>query len=137
AALALGADGVMFASPFICVDECDVHIKAKEELVRRQEYETTCYGKSTGLQGRALVNPSIKKVHELEAEGAEFKEILPHIAGKWGPNIWKDGDMSTGAVNVGQSIGLIRDIVPSKVLINRIVAEATEALEKANKQMLG
>jgi NAD(P)H-dependent flavin oxidoreductase YrpB (nitropropane dioxygenase family) len=45
--------------------------------------------------------------------------------------------MSTGAVNVGQSIGLIRDIVPSKVLIDRIVAEATEALAKANKQMLG
>ena len=137
AALALGADGVMFASPFICVDECEVHIKAKEELVRRQEFDTTCYGKSHGLQGRALKNPSIKKVHELEAQGASFNEILPHIAGKWGPNIWKDGDMSTGAVNVGQSIGLIHDIVPAKVLIDRIVADAKEALAEANKRMLG
>ena len=127
----------MFASAFICVDECDVHIKAKEELVRRQEFDTTCYGKSHGLQGRALKNPSIEKVHELEAQGAEFKEVLPHIAGKWGPNIWKDGDMSTGAVNVGQSIGLIHDIVSSKVLIDRIVAEAKEALAEANKRMLG
>jgi NAD(P)H-dependent flavin oxidoreductase YrpB (nitropropane dioxygenase family) len=137
AALALGADGVMFASRFICVDECDVHIKAKEELVRREEFETTCYGKSTGLQGRALMNPSIEKVHKLEAEGADFGKILPHIAGKWGPNIWKDGDMSTGAVNVGQSIGLIHDIVSCKVLIDRIVKEATEALAKANKRMNG
>ena len=84
-----------------------------------------------------MMNPSIEKVHKLESEGADFGKILPHIAGKWGPNIWKDGDMSTGAVNVGQSIGLIHDIVPAKVLIGRIVAEAEEALAEANKRMLG
>ena len=54
AALVLGAQGVMMASRFVATRECEVHDNIKQELLKRQEYETTMFGKSIGLQGRAL-----------------------------------------------------------------------------------
>jgi len=66
AALTLGAQGVMMASRFVATKECPVHENIKQELVRRQEYETTLFGKSIGLQGRALKSKLIEEVLAIE-----------------------------------------------------------------------
>src|SRR5512137_1559414 len=62
AALTLGAQGVMMASRFIATKECQVHENIKNELIRRQEFETILFGKSIGLQGRALKNRVINEI---------------------------------------------------------------------------
>ena len=54
AALSLGAEGVLMATRFIATKECAVHPDIWEELIRRQENDTTLICKSIGLQGRAL-----------------------------------------------------------------------------------
>ncbi|HQH17257.1 MAG TPA: nitronate monooxygenase, partial [Smithella sp.] len=53
AALALGAQGVMMATRFVATKECEVHDNIKQEILRRQEFETALICKSIGLQGRA------------------------------------------------------------------------------------
>jgi nitronate monooxygenase len=40
AALALGAQGIMMATRFVATKECEVHDNIKQELIKRQEYET-------------------------------------------------------------------------------------------------
>jgi len=133
AALCLGAEGIMMATRFINTHECKVHPNVYEEMIKRQENETALYGESIGLQGRALLNDSIRKVLELESKGGGLEEIYPHIAGALGDTIWQEGNLDTGLVAVGQSIGLIHDVVSCQELLDRMMQEAEEIL----KQNLG
>jgi len=134
AALCLGAEGVMMATRFINTHECKVHSNVYEELISRQENETVLYGNSIGLQGRGLLNESIQKVLEIEKEGGGLEEIIPHIAGALGDEIWQEGNLDQGLVAVGQTIGLIHDVVSCKELLDRMAVEAEAALDKS-KQM--
>lgn len=131
AALCLGAEGIMMATRFICTDECEVHENVQNTLIEKQEYDTVLYGNSIGLQGRALKNEPIMKVLEIEDRKGGLEEILPHIVGTLGPEIWEQGKMDAGAINIGQSIGLIHDVVPCKELLDQMVKEAEEILGKA------
>jgi nitronate monooxygenase len=133
AALCLGAEGILMATRFINTFECQVHPKVHQELIDRQENETVLYGNTIGLQGRALLNDSMRKVVEAEARGGGLDEILPHISGAaYGDDIWREGKMDTGLVPVGQSIGLIHDAVSCKELLDRMVREAEEVLSENN-----
>ena len=82
AALVLGADGVMMASRFIATKECQVHPNIKEELLRRQEYETTLINKSLKMQMRSWKNKATEKVHEIEARHGSPEEIFDVIKGE-------------------------------------------------------
>ena len=128
AALCLGAEGILMATRFINIHECKVHEKVHEEMIRRKENETVLYGKTIGLQGRALMNDSIRKVMEIETKGGGLDAILPLISGQYGDDIWQEGKMDTGLVPVGQSIGLIHDTVSCQELLDRMVQEAEEVL---------
>jgi len=134
AALCLGAEGILMATRFICTYECDVHDNVRKELIRRQENETVLYGNTIGLQGRALINDSIRKVMEIEKRGGGLDEILPHLAGFHGDGIWKEGDMDTGLVPVGQSMGLIHEVVSCQELLDHIVQEAEEVLSNVSSK---
>lgn len=137
AALCLGAEGVLMASRFICTPECGVHDNVRAELIRRQEYETTLYGQTIGLQGRALLNDAIKKVIEIERLGGGLDKILPIIAGTLGPEIWERGNVNAGSINVGQSIGLIHDVVTCRELLERTATEAEAILKRVNEKCRG
>jgi nitronate monooxygenase len=134
AALCLGAEGIMMASRFICTHECEVHDNVRQELIKRQENETVLYGNTIGLQGRALTNDTMNRVLEIEERRGGLDEILPLISGERNDEIWKEGNMNIGAIAVGQSIGLIYDVVSCQELLDRIVAEAEEILSRAKRK---
>jgi NAD(P)H-dependent flavin oxidoreductase YrpB (nitropropane dioxygenase family) len=131
AALVLGAQGVMMASRFIATRECEVHDNIKQELIRRQEYETTMFGKSIGLQGRALKSKVIEEVCAIEERGGGFEELIPLLSGQRIKDAWETGDVDYAPLMVGQSIGLIQDIPTCRELLDRMAGEAVEHLEKA------
>lgn len=133
AALVLGAQGVMMASRFIATRECEVHDRIKQELIHRQEYETTMFGKSIGLQGRALKSRVIEEVCAIEARGGGFEELIPLLSGQRIKDAWETGDVDYAPLMVGQSIGLIRDIPTCKDLLERMAAETLESLGRAAK----
>jgi len=134
AALCLGAEGIMMASRFICTYECEVHDNVRQELIKRQENETVLYGNTIGLQGRALANETMKKVIEIEEKRGGLDEILPLISGEHSNEIWEKGNMNIGAIAVGQSIGLIYDVVSCQELLDRIVVEAEEILGRVKSK---
>ena len=131
AALILGAQGVMMASRFVATKECEVHENVKQELLRRHEYETVIFGKSIGLQGRALKNRVLEEVLAIEARGGGLEELIPLLAGPRIREAWEKGDVDYAPLMVGQSIGLIRDIPTCRELIERMAAEAGEHLKRA------
>lgn len=130
AALCLGAEGVMMASRFINTRECQVHQAIKEELIKRQENDTTLIGKSFNLQGRALKNSLTSKVVKLEAEGKSLEEVFPLITGQRVKEAWQNGEVEAAAFMVGQSIGLIKDIPTCEELLTAMVGDAENILHK-------
>ncbi len=128
AALALGAEGVMMASRFISTKECEVHDNIKQELVQRQEQDTTLITKSIGMQGRALKNKTVAEVLKIEARGGGIEELIPLIAGQKGQDAWVSGDVEAAPMYVGQSIGLIHDVPTCKELLERMTSEAEERI---------
>jgi NAD(P)H-dependent flavin oxidoreductase YrpB (nitropropane dioxygenase family) len=127
AALVLGAEGVMMASRFMATTECRMNKKVKDELVNHQEFDTYLYGKTIGFQGRAMKNQVLTQIQDMEAKHATLNELAPFLSGLRQTAIWDEGDIDAGLVPVGQSIGLIHDVVSCKELVERMVKEA-EAL---------
>ena len=129
AALALGAVGVQMGTRFICTEECIAHPVYKEQIVKAHDRATMVTGYSLGHPVRALKNPMVHRFQELEKKGASEEEIIAFGTGALRKAVL-EGDWENGSFMAGQSCGLIHDIVPVKVLIERIVAEAEEILTK-------
>lgn len=132
AALTLGAQGVMMATRFVATRECDVHENIKQELIRRQEYETTLMCKTIGLQGRALKNKIISDVLTVESRGGGLEEIIPLISGQRIKDAWKNGSVEDAPLMVGQSIGHIHDIISCEELLKDMHDDAISYMKKAS-----
>jgi len=135
AALTLGADGVMMGSRFVATKECPCHDNIKAELVKRQEFDTTIFGKSTGLQGRALMSDVIQEVINIEEAGGGLEDLIPLLSGLRIKEAWKTGDVNFAPLMVGQSIGLIKDVPTVKELLGRMGKEALETMKEAGKKI--
>ena len=133
AALALGAEGVMMASRFIATKECEVHDNIKQELIRRQEFDTVIYGKSIGLQGRGLKSKVIEEVLAIEARNGGFEELIPLLSGQKVKQAGETGDVDYAPLMVGQSIGLINDIPTCAERLERMAAQAKEITARTAK----
>ena len=132
AALSLGAQGVMMASRFVATKECQVHDNIKQELIKRQEFETTLFGKSIGLQGRALMNEVIGEVLAVEERGGGLDELIPLMAGTRIKEAWETGNVQMAPLMVGQSIGLINDVPSCQELLDRMAEECKATANKIN-----
>lgn len=131
AAFTLGAQGVMMASRFIATKECVVHPNIKNEIIKRQEYETTMFCKSLGLQGRALKNKVVSEVLAVEERGGGLEELIPLIAGERIKKAWEEGLADEAPLMVGQSIGHIHDIISCAELLEKMHDDAITCMDKA------
>ena len=129
AALALGAAGVQMGTRFICTEECIAHPVYKQRIVKAHDRATMVTGHSLGHPVRALKNPMVHRFQELEKKGASEEEIIEFGTGALRRAVL-EGDWENGSFMAGQSAGLVRDIVPVKVLLERMVAEAEEILTR-------
>lgn len=130
-ALVSGAEGILMASRFIATMECRAHENIKRELITRQEYDTTLISRSLHLQGRAMKNRLVAQVLQIEQQGGGLDQLGPLISGQRMRLAYQNGDVDLAAFMVGQSIGLIHDVIPCKTLIERIITEAEQQLNHA------
>ena len=137
AAMVLGAEGVMMASRFIATTECLAHQRVKEELVRRRENDTVMICRSINLQMRALRNAQVDKVLEVEGRRGSLEELIPLIGGERQSAAWESGDLESSPFPVGQSIGLIQDIVTCEELLSTMMREAGEVLAHVQERFVG
>jgi enoyl-[acyl-carrier protein] reductase II len=129
AALVLGADGIQMGTRFICTTECQAHPNYKARIVRAHDRATIVTGSSFGHPVRSIRGPFVRYLEELERDGCSAEEFVTYGAGTLRRAI-VDGDVEHGSVMAGQSAGLINDVVPVQVLVERIVAEAEAILFK-------
>jgi enoyl-[acyl-carrier protein] reductase II len=127
AALALGAQGVQMGTRFICTTECTAHENYKRAILKARDRSTMTTGHSLGHPVRALKNPMVHEFEELERRGVTEAEIIEFGTGKLRLAA-VDGDVKNGSVMAGQIAGMVKDVVPVRELIERIVAEAEEII---------
>ncbi|CAN7235977.1 NAD(P)H-dependent flavin oxidoreductase [Rhizobacter sp. LjRoot28] len=139
AALALGAEGMNMGTRFIATKEAPVHENVKQAIVAASELDTRLVMRPLRNTERVLNNAAVERLLEKErALGAniKFEDILPEVAGVY-PRIMQEGAMDAGAWSCGMVAGLINDVPPVKVLIERIMAEAHEIIASRLARMDG
>ena len=77
------------------------------------------------------------RVLEVEAQHGGIEEIVPLIGGERSQKAWESGDVDGAPLPVGQSIGLIKEIVSCGELLERIVREAEEILGNVQRRLQG
>jgi len=135
AALALGAAGVQMGTRFICTEECIAHPNYKQAILKANERSTMVTGYSIGHPVRCLRNPMARDFEALEKRGASEQEVIEFGTGRLRKAVL-EGDVVHGSLMAGQVAGLVRDIVPAKVLIERIAQEAEDLLKRLPAQVI-
>ncbi len=132
AAMALGAEGMNMGTRFIATQEAPVHERVKQALVAASELDTRLVMRPLRNTERVLANEAVERLLEKEkALGSKlkFEDIREEVAGVY-PRIMLEGDMDAGAWSCGMVTGLIHDIPTCRELIDRIMAEANEIIQR-------
>ena len=121
ALLALGAEAVQLGTRFIATPEASVHENYKRALLAADVHDTCLVGPPS-LPIRQMRNAFTKKYDA--ASPAEREELFKATSLK---KAALEGDVDWGKVEIGQSAGLVDDIVPAAELMKGLVRELEEA----------
>jgi len=130
AALALGAEGVIMGTRMMATKECPLHDNLKQAFVQATETDTTIAMRSIRNTHRIWRNKAAEKVLELESQKASLQEIIKVASGENARKMYKEGDLDVGIVSCGQGVGLIKDIPTAKELLDRIMKEAEDVINR-------
>jgi nitronate monooxygenase len=133
AALMLGAEGVLVGTRFYASAESLAHAKAKAVMAAatgEETIRTTCIDIVRDIPWpadftvRVLRNDFVARWHgaETELKAAQAREMARYQAAV------AVGDFSTAAVLGGEAVGLIADVPPAGIILERMVSDAERAL---------
>ena len=132
AALVMGASGVQMGTRFLVAEECPVHQNMKEKLLKAIDTDSIVTGLTIGGAVRGLKNKFSENFVKMEYEGKTSKEELLKLATGTNKLAAVDGDTENGMMQAGQSLLPLDRIEPVETIINRIIIEAQDALDRAN-----
>lgn len=133
AAFALGAQGVNMGTRFCATREAPLHENIKQALVNGTERDTNLIFRSLRNTARVLKNTISDEVVATERRpgGCEFADIRPLVAGARGRAALEAGDINGGIITAGMVMGLIDDIPTCAELLERMVRECRQELDRA------
>ncbi len=126
AVLALGAEGVIMGTRMLLTEECPIHQKLKEALLKANELDTRVIMRSIESSHRVWYNAAAKRVVELEAQQAGLPDIVSMAAGDKAKRMYDTGDLDAGTIACSQGIGMIRSVKPVVEVIKDIIAQAEQ-----------
>ncbi|WP_298039631.1 nitronate monooxygenase [uncultured Microbacterium sp.] len=130
AALSLGAHGVNMGSRFMSTVESPIAQSVKDRIVEASELDTNLIFRSLRNTARVAKNAVSDEVVRILAEGGQFPDVQPLVAGARGRKVFEDGDLDAGIWTVGQVQGLIRDIPTAGEVVHRTVTQAHRVLQE-------
>ena len=135
AALTLGADGVMVGTRFWATPEADVSPLAQQrglaagsdDTIRTSVYDIVRTAPwPPQYNGRLLRNDFIERWHGHEAE---LLSDLPEANAAYRAAV-EQGDFGVANMIVGESVGLIREVMPARAVVERMVEQAEAVLDR-------
>ncbi len=130
AALMLGAEAVQLGTRFVVAKESICHQNYKDRIIKAKDIDSAVTGRSHGHPIRQLRNQMTKEYLKKEQEGAPFEELELMTVGAL-RNAVIDGDVKNGTVMAGQIAGMIKKEQNCKEMIEEIMAETKNLLQKA------
>lgn len=136
AALALGASGVAMGTRFVCTDECPISDNHRKWIINHTEKDTVLAQRTIGSMMRVSKNNASLLANEIEDRGLRLgytperilKEQFPVITGQKTRASFIDGNVDSAIFCAGMGMGLVHDVVPVKVLLDRMVKEAEDTI---------
>jgi enoyl-[acyl-carrier protein] reductase II len=150
--LTMGAAGVQMGTRFVMSEECTVHPACKQAFLRaraRQAISTPQYdSKLPVVAVRAIKNKGTDEFGKLQLgllRRLEAGEITREKAQFEVESFWVgalrravvDGDVESGSLMAGQSVGLINDVKPMREIVQTLIADAETELEKIRARVGG
>lgn len=129
AAFMLGAEAVQMGTHFVAAKESIVHQNYKDRILKAKDIDSKVTGRTTGHPVRTLRNRMTSQYLKMEAEGASLDELEMMTLGGLKKAV-VDGDVDYGSVMAGQSAGLVKEELSCKELIDKLVREAEELLNR-------
>jgi enoyl-[acyl-carrier protein] reductase II len=143
--LEMGAAGVQLGTRFVCATESTVHPNFKRAFIRAEARDAIpsvqIDHRLPVIPVRALVNESSRQfalfqrqmVDKLDAGQIELAAAQLEIEHYWSGALRRavvDGDVETGSLMAGQSVGMVKAEQPVAEILAELVAQASAALER-------
>ena len=143
--LEMGAVGVQLGTRFVCAHECIAHPNFKKAFIRASARDAIT---SVQIDPRLPVIPvRALKNREMESFAAKQREVADlldrgevemgeaqlQIEHYWAGALRRaviEGDVESGSVMAGQSVGMVKDEAPVAEILRQLVDQAAQALER-------
>jgi len=140
AALAFGAQGIYMGTRFIVTKECEFNQRVKEAIIEAKDKfpKVASTLVTQGFFGplRHLKNEYSLKLQEMMAKGASPEELLEYEGRGTFLAKGPQGDVANGAIWCGQVAIRINEIPSAKELIEKIMREAEEIIERLSTKVI-
>lgn len=128
AAMALGAEGVQIGTLFAATVESSAAERYKQAVIAAGEADTVLSLKNIG-PARMIKNSYALKTMEYEKRGASVEETRELLGAKRERLGIFEGDWDEGQFEAGMGAGLIREILPAAIVMEKLVKECRETVE--------
>ncbi|MBD5494116.1 MAG: enoyl-[acyl-carrier-protein] reductase FabK [Lachnospiraceae bacterium] len=129
ASFMLGAEAVQMGTRFVAATESVVHEKYKAMIIKAKDIDSAVTGLSNGHPVRSIRNKMTKEYLKLEKDGADFMELEKLTLGSLRKAV-VEGDVVNGTIMAGQIAGLVKKEQPCKEIIDEIMSQGTELLNR-------
>ena len=149
--LMMGAAGIQMGTRFVMAEECDAHPKFKETFAKAKAKDAVATPQFDGrlpvIPVRALKNEGtvefgkiqLELLQKLESGAIDKNEAQFEVERFWVGALQKavvDGEVNSGSLMAGQSVGLVHDIQPLKVIVDEMVSEAEAEMQRLKSRLL-
>ena len=129
AARMLGAQAVQIGTRFLVAKECIIHENYKNLVLKAKDIDSVVTSRSTGHPVRVLRNAMTREYLKLEKEGKGFEELEKLTLGSLRKAVF-EGDIAGGSFMAGQIAGLISKEQTAAEIMEEIVTEAKNIIQK-------
>lgn len=129
AALSLGAEGVQIGTRLAVTEESSAHPSYKKKIVEAKDNDTILVLKKIGM-ARMIKNDFTSIVHKEELNGADEEKLKSLLGEKRERLGIFEGDEQNGMMEAGQGAGLIKEILPVKGLMEKLIKEFDEVKKR-------
>jgi enoyl-[acyl-carrier protein] reductase II len=141
--LEMGASGCQLGTRFVCATESIAHPNFKRAFIKANARDAVpsvqLDPRFPVIPVRALANAATKKFLEMQRQVIERvdrgeldqKAAQLEIEHFWAGALRRaviEGDVETGSVMAGQSVGMVREIQPTAAILRELLDQAVEAL---------
>ncbi len=146
----MGAAGAQLGTRFVVAEECAAHQRFKDVFIKarsREAISTPQYSSKLPVVAvRALNNPAmdefgklqLKLLKRLESGEITRQEAQYEVEHYWVGSLREgaiEGNVETGSLMAGQSVGLVRKSQPLREILEDLVRDADLAVERARVRL--